>query len=137
MADHKELVYVDRSEILEGKLDKVHGLIKELANWVETNEPSVLAYHIYVDEQGSSMSVFQVHTDSASLERHMERGMPIFLKFQGSINLTRIDLYGEPSTKLKEILKTKAESLGSGGVVVHSLEAGFSRWGECLLAPQA
>jgi hypothetical protein len=57
----------------------------------------------------------------------MEIGMPIFLKFAGSINLERIDLYGEPSASLRAQLETKAKSLGTGGVTVHSLEAGFRR----------
>ena len=125
----EELVYVDSSEILDGKLDQVRMLIHELADFVEANEQTLLAYHVYVDESGKRMSVFQVHADSASLERHMEIGMPIFLKFQGSIDLRRIDVYGEPSQSLRQVLNTKAESLGSGGsVVIHSLESGFSRW---------
>ncbi len=128
MAHGKELVYVDSSQILAGKLDKVKVLIQELAEFVEANEPSVVAYEIYVEESGESMSVFQIHEDSASLERHMEIGMPLFLKFQDSINLERIDVYGEPSPTLRAVLKAKAESLGNGGVVIHSLVSGFSRW---------
>lgn len=129
MPHPKELVYVDSSEIVAGKLDEVRMLIKELADFIEANEPKLLAYHVYVDEIGKSMSIFQVHADSWSLERHMEIGMPIFLKFQGYIDLNRIDLYGEPSQGLRDVLKAKAESLGSrGSVVIHSFEAGFSRW---------
>jgi quinol monooxygenase YgiN len=129
MVHSQELVYVDSSDILDGKLDKVRMLIQELVDFVEANEPTLLAYHIYVDESGKRMSVFQVHADSASLERHMEIGMPIFLKFQGSIDLRRIDLYGQPSQSLREVLDAKAASLGSGGdVVIHSRESGFSRW---------
>ena len=128
MAHDKALVYVDSSLILAGKLDKVKVLIQELAEFVEANEPSVLAYQIYVEDSGERMSVFQIHEDSASLERHMEIGMPLFLKFLGSINLERIDVYGEPSQSLRDVLKAKAESLGTGGVAIHSFAAGFSRW---------
>ena len=129
MVHRHEVVYVDSSEIVDGKLDDVKMLIHELVDFVEANEPSLLAYHIYVDESGKRMSVFQVHADSASLERHMEIGTPIFLKFQGSIDLRRIDVYGEASPGLREVLMAKAESLGSGGGVgIHSLEAGFSCW---------
>jgi quinol monooxygenase YgiN len=81
MAHSQGLVYVDSSEILDGNLDKVRMLTHELVDIVEANEPTLLAYHIYVDESGKRMSVFQVHSDSASSERHMDNGMPIFLKF--------------------------------------------------------
>jgi hypothetical protein len=129
MAHSQELVYVDSSDILDGKLDKVRMLIHELVAFIEANEPALPAYHIYLNEDGRKMSIFQIHTDSASLERHMEIGMPMFLKFQGSIDLRRIDVYGEPSESLRKVLDAKADSLGNGGdVAIHSLESGFSRW---------
>jgi hypothetical protein len=49
---------------------------------------------------------------SASMERHMEIAAPIFRKFAGLLDLTRVDFYGQPSETLLERMRQKAELLG-------------------------
>jgi hypothetical protein len=122
------IVYVDHSEIRTGKLAEVRSSIKELVDFVEANEPWPFSYSIFVSEDTSTMTVVQVQPDSASLERHIEIAGPAFRKFLGLINLVRIDVYGEPSDRLRELLKQKATMLGSGTVEFHELQAGFSRF---------
>lgn len=121
------LIAVDTSEIREGKLDAVKAGIAELAEFVEANEPEVIAYSIYLDEEAGVMTVVQIHPSSASMERHMEIAAPVFRKFAGLLDLTKVDFYGQPGENLLERMRQKAELLGPAPVVVNELHAGFAR----------
>jgi hypothetical protein len=121
------LVYVDISEVRAGALDELRRAIDELAEFVEVNLPKVLAYNIYLSDDGGEMTVVQIHADSSSLEKHLEIGGPVFRRFTNLVALRSIHVYGEPSERALEQLHAKARALGSGRVVVHSPAAGFSR----------
>ncbi len=122
------IVYVDRSDVHEGAVEEVKALIKELVDFIDDNVPKAIAYHIYLDEPGTQMTVFQIQPDSAAMEFHMEVGGPVFRKFRDLITLRTIDVYGNPSESLLDQLHQKAKMLGDGTVVVHELQAGFSRF---------
>jgi hypothetical protein len=123
------IVYIDRSEILEGRLEELKLAINELVELVEANELQLIAYNVYLNEEGTQMTVVHVHPNSASLEYHMKAAGPAFPKFVEFIKLMTIDVYGKPSDDLLEQLREKAKVLGNGTVVVHELEAGFARFG--------
>jgi len=123
------IVYIDRSDVREGKLGELKAAIEELVNFVESNEARAIAYSVYLNEDGSQMTVVQVHPDSASLEFHMEVAGPAFPKFKNLIQLSTIEIYGKPSAWLRKQLFDKARMLGSGTVAVHKLQAGFTRFG--------
>lgn len=121
------IYYVDRSDIRGGKLAEVKNGMRDLAAFVEAREPQLIAYHFYVDESESTMTVVAVHPDSASMEFHMELNGPKFRAFSALIRMRSIDVYGRPSRVVVEQLRQKAEMLGGGTVTLHTLQAGFSR----------
>jgi quinol monooxygenase YgiN len=123
------VIYIDRSEIREGKLEELKAAMNELAGLVKANEPRIIAYNVYLTVDGTRMTVFHAHPDSASLEFHMSVAGPAFPKFAGFINLLTIDIYGEASDNLVEQLRRKAQMLGNGTVLVHGFHAGFARFG--------
>jgi len=65
-------VYVGTWTLKEGKEKDVRKWLAEHTDFVETNEPRMIAFHMYFDEDGKSCSVVQVHPDSRSMEFHME-----------------------------------------------------------------
>jgi quinol monooxygenase YgiN len=65
-------VYVGTWTIKPGKLEEAKKYMAEHADLIETNEPRLIAFHVYFDEDGSTASVVQVHPDSTSMEFHME-----------------------------------------------------------------
>jgi len=66
-------VYVGTWTIKEGKLDEARKALAEHCwDLVEPNEPRMIAFHVFFDEEGKTASVVQVHPDSASMEFHME-----------------------------------------------------------------
>jgi quinol monooxygenase YgiN len=121
------IVYVDSSEVREGALDELKAGLEELAEFIEANEPRLIAYNIYFSDDGAKMTVVNVHRDSASLEFHMEVAGPLFRRFVELVTLTSIHIYGEPSEKALQQACDKARLLGGGTVEVEALHAGFTR----------
>jgi quinol monooxygenase YgiN len=122
------IVYVDTSDVREGALDELKAAMKELVDFVEANEPRLIAYNVYFSDDGTRMTVVHVHPDSASLEYHMEVAGPAFRQFVELVTLSSIHIYGEPSEKLLKQSHEKARLLGRGAVVVDAPQAGFSRF---------
>lgn len=123
------IVYIDKSEIVKGKLEELKAAMSELAEFVEANEPQLISYNFFLNETGTRMTVVAIHPDSASTEFHMEAAGPGFRKFTELIKLSTIEVYGQVSEKVVNQLRRKAEMLGSGTAVLHKRFAGFARIG--------
>jgi hypothetical protein len=121
------ILYVDTSEVRAGALEELKQGIKGLVDFVEANEPQLIAYNVYFREDGTRMTVVSLHPDSASLEYHLEVAGPHFRRFVELVTLSSIHIYGEPSEKVLEQAREKARLLGRGAVVVEPLHAGFAR----------
>ena len=122
------IVYIDTSEIREGALEELKRAMNELVKFVEMNEPRLIAYNVYIKEDGTRVTVVHVHRDSASLEFHMNVAGPAFPKFAEFIELLTIDVYGKLSDDLLEQVRQKARILGNGAVLVHESYVGFARF---------
>ena len=123
------IVAIDTSEVREGRLEEVKVAIRELAEFVDANEPRPIAYNAYLDESSKRLTVLQVHPDSASLEHHMRIAGPAFGDFMDLITMRTMDVFGQPSTELLGLLRQKAQMLGDIPVIVHTRHAGFIRLG--------
>jgi len=125
----KDLIYyIDTSIIRQGKLNELKKAAQELAEFVDLNESRPISYNIYFTEDGTQMSLLQIHPDSASLEFHLELAGHGFQKFKDLLQLSTIQIYGQPSENLLNQLNRKAEMLGNAKVIVNNFQAGFSRF---------
>jgi hypothetical protein len=124
------IFYVDTSEVRAGALEALKPAIDELAEYIEANVPRLIAYNVYLSDDGTRMTVIHLHRDSASLEYHLDVGGPAFRRLAGLITLRSIDVYGRPSEAALEQLNEKARMLGGGTVTVHEWRAGFVRLGD-------
>ena len=122
------ILYVDTSDVREGALEELKAGMKELTDFVEANEPRIIAYNVYFNDEGTRMTVVHVHADSASFEYHMEVAGPLFRRLAELVTLSAIHIYGEPSEKGLKQSHEKAQMLGRGAVVVEPLFAGFNRF---------
>lgn len=125
----ESIIFVDTSEVREGKLEELRNGIRELAELVEARETETISYEIYFSADGQQMTVVQVHPDSASMERHMEIAGPVFARFADMVDLRTVDIYGSPSELVVEQLQRKADLLGTATVTVHERLGGFARFG--------
>jgi len=86
------IIIVDSSDIREGKLDDLKRAMDELPEFVETNEPWIIAYDVYLNDTDTEPTVVQAHPDSASAELHMKVAGPVFRQFGELLTLSRIDI---------------------------------------------
>jgi hypothetical protein len=121
------IVYVDRSEIVEGRLDELTERLRGLVDLIESNEPRLIAYSVYLNEDRTELSVVHVHSDVASLVTHFQVAGPAFRNFVDLVRLQAIDVYGDAPDEVVEQLRAKAHLLGNATVSVHAFHAGFIR----------
>ena len=122
------IVYIDRSRIVDGKLEQLRAGVQALVDFVERREPRLISYGFFIDDEHLRMTVIAIHPDSASLETHMEVAGPEFRKLRELVELTEIEIYGRPSDRALVQLREKARMLGtSERVVVLEREVGFAR----------
>jgi hypothetical protein len=121
------IVYVDHSDIHEGRLEELKDGIRRVVEVIETREPQLIAYGFHLDEEAGRMTVTAVHPDSASLELHLEIGREEFRKLGDMITLRQIQVYGSISARARDMLEQKAAMLGGSGVTVTERFAGFAR----------
>lgn len=125
----KVIVYIDRSDIREGRLDDLKAGIHRLVEFIESSEPQLIAYGFHLDEEAGQMTVVAIHPDSASLELHLQIGAPEFRKLADMITLRDITVYGSLGPQVLAMLRQKATALGGSSVAVHERFAGFERAG--------
>ena len=121
------VVYVDTSDIRDGRLADVRSGIARLADVVEQEEPRLVSYAAFLDEDEERMTVVHVHVDAASLAFHMEGGGPLFAAFADLVLLRTIDVYGTVGPDVRAALEAKARLLGGARLRTHPLHAGFVR----------
>jgi hypothetical protein len=122
------VLYIDRSDVHENSLDELKAGIRALVAFVDSQQPQMATYGVYLDEATLQMTVVSVHPDSASLERHVEIGGPEFKKLSPFLTLREIEVFGQLSDKAVELVQQKAAMLGDGGrVTLHEQLAGFER----------
>jgi quinol monooxygenase YgiN len=121
------VIYVDTSDIREGRLADVRAGIARLADVVEREEPRLVSYAAFLDEDEGRMTVVHVHVDAGSLAFHMQVGGRLFAAFAELVLLRTIDVYGAVGADVRAALDAKARLLGGARVRTHPFHAGFVR----------
>jgi quinol monooxygenase YgiN len=122
-------IFISKYRIKQGKLEDFKKYVKALVEAVEANEPRLIAFNLYANEDGTQASGIQVHPDAASMESHMQllRETRIADSFEFlERNDGSIEVYGTPSGRVIEIMKQIA---GSGVPVSTNTDhlGGFTR----------
>jgi hypothetical protein len=51
------ILFVDTSDVREGALEALKPALDRLVDFVEANEPRLIAYNVYVSEDGTRLTV--------------------------------------------------------------------------------
>jgi hypothetical protein len=97
-----------------------------MTEFVKENEPRLLSFNTYLNEDRSEASTVMLHPDSESLEYHLEVART---RIKGGVEMVRVkraELYGKPSDRLVAQLRQMSEASGSWPVIVKSYLQGFS-----------
>ncbi|GAB4098076.1 hypothetical protein [Sinomonas halotolerans] len=64
-------IYISTFTVRPGRLDDALAACRAIVGQVEAQEPQVLAFHFFLDEQGQRIATVQLHPDGSSMEFHM------------------------------------------------------------------
>ena len=121
------LIYVGTTKVKPGKIDALRKQLSELVDFVETNEPRMIAFHLFLDEAGEKLTIVQVHPDSASMQFHMQVNAKHFATAFDNLDVVVSEQYfGAISDGLRaELAKWDDPGVATTFMPVH--EGGFTR----------
>jgi hypothetical protein len=64
-------IFISTAAIKEGQLDAWVEYFQGFADHIEANEPRLLHFAMYVNEEGTEETIVQVHPDAESMVHHM------------------------------------------------------------------
>ena len=121
-------IFIATSRLRPGALEAEKRRVPQLSDFIEANEPRLIAFNEYADDDGTEVTVVQVHAHSQSMEFHMgvvreqaERAYAETLE-----GTTSVQVFGMPSDAVLEMLRRQAGSGPSVTVRRHHL-GGFTR----------
>jgi hypothetical protein len=103
-------IFIATNRLQAGKLDRERERVPHLVEFIEANEPRLIAFNEYVNEAGDEVTVVQFHPDAASMEAHMkivrERAQSAYAD---TLDATvRIQVFGQPTEAIIETLRQQA-----------------------------
>src|SRR5712664_3480611 len=121
-------IFIATNRLKAGRLEAERGRVPGLVDFIEANEPRLIAFNEYVNDEGSEVAVVQVHPDTASFEFHMgvvrERASRAYEETLDAT--TSIQVFGEPTETILEMLRRAAGEGVQFAVKRHHL-GGFIR----------
>jgi len=105
-------IFIATNRLKEGKLEEERRRVPGLSDFIEANEPRLIAFNEYANEDGTEVGVVQVHPDADSMEFHMkvvrERAERAYAETVDAT--TSVQVFGEPSDTVLEMLRQQAGS---------------------------
>ena len=121
----EQLIFIGTYAIPEGKYDEFNAGNSAMADYVKENEPRLVSWHTYINKERTLATTMMVHPDSESLEYHMQVAASKIQSGAQTVQVSRIELYGNPSDRLLEQLQRVSDMSGSWPVIVKSHLRGF------------
>ena len=106
-------IFIATNRLKAGKLDAESRRVPGLSDFIEANEPRLIAFNEFANDEGTEVGVVQVHPDADSFEFHMgmvrERAARAYDETLEAT--TSIQVFGTPTDTIMEML---SRSAGSG-----------------------
>jgi hypothetical protein len=64
-------IFIASNRLKQGKLDSEKKRLPDLIDFIQANEPRLIAFNEYANEEGTEVAVVQVHPDADSMVFHM------------------------------------------------------------------
>jgi len=103
-------IFIATNRLKKGAFEDEQRRVPELCDFIAANEPRLIAFNEYVNEDRTEVAVVQVHPDAKSMEFHMgvvrERAQRAYGETLDAT--TSIQVYGMPSDAVLESLRQQA-----------------------------
>jgi hypothetical protein len=121
-------IFIATNKLKAGKLEAERQRVPGLVDFIQANEPRLIAFNEYANEEETEVSVVQVHPDADSFEFHMgvvrERASRAYEETLDAT--TGIQVFGTPTETIFEMLRRAAGTGVQYTVKPHYL-GGFAR----------
>ena len=120
-------IFVATNKVREGKLEGERQRVPGWIDFIQSNEPRLIAFHEYVSADGTEVEYVQVHPDTDSFENHLRVVESSGRSYTDTLeSTTNIRIYGTPSKMILEMLSHAAGS-GVPMTVMPEHLGGFTR----------
>src|SRR5215207_6956661 len=120
------LIFVTTLTLKEGKLEGFKHYSQEMGKFVEANEPRIIHFEQYINDDGTEVTGVQIHLDEDSMQFHMQVAAERMAQAYEFIDAIKsLHIYGTPSDAFVEQMKPASEP--GFPVIVKSKFAGFNR----------
>jgi hypothetical protein len=121
-------IFIATNRLKPGKLDHEKERVPDLVDFIQANEPRLIAFNQYANEEGTEVVVVQIHPDADSMTFHMqliaERAASAYAETIDAT--TSIQVFGTPSNAITEMLRHQTGAGVPLSVKPHHL-GGFTR----------
>ena len=120
------LIFITTLTLKEGKLEDFKHYSEQMGKFVEENEPRIIHFEQYINEDGTEVTGVQIHPDEDSMAFHMQvAGERMAQAYEFIDSIKSLQIYGEPSDAFVEQMKPASEP--GFPVIVKTKFAGFNR----------
>ena len=121
-------IFIASNRLKPGKLGAERHRVPGLVEFIEANEPRVIAFNEYANEDATEVGVVQIHPDTDSFEFHMEVVRERAARaYEETLDATTgIQVFGTPTATIMEMLG-RAAGTGVQYTVKPLHLAGFTR----------
>lgn len=122
------LIFIFNCAIKEGKIEEYKQFNREFVDFVEANEPRLIALEVYTNENDTETTYVFVHPDADSEDFHMQVAGDKLNEGHELIDFTKvsIEVFGTPSAAVLEQLRQMAGSGVPVSIKTHHI-GGFTR----------
>jgi hypothetical protein len=121
-------IFIATNQLKYGKFESEKKRLPDLIDFIEANEPQLIAFNEYANEEATEVAVVQVHPDADSMVFHMEliaeRAARAYADTIAAT--TNIQVFGTPNGTVTEVLRRQAGAGVPLSVKAHHL-GGFTR----------
>jgi hypothetical protein len=120
------LIFITTITLKEGKLEDFKHYSEQMGKFVQENEPRIIHFEQYINEDGTEVTGVQIHPDEDSMAFHMQvAGERMGQAYEFMDSIKSLQIYGEPSDAFVEQMKPASEP--GFPVIVKTKFAGFNR----------
>jgi hypothetical protein len=84
-----------------------------MAEFVEANEPRVIAFEAYLNDDDTEVTGVQIHSDADSMAFHMQVAFEKIMAFDQYLDTRSVEVYGVPNDTVLGMMKQMADQFGS------------------------
>jgi hypothetical protein len=121
-------IFIATNRLKQGKLNSEKKRLPDLIDFIQANEPRLIAFNEYANEESTEVAVVQIHPDTDSMVFHMELiAERAASAYADTIDATtNIQVFGTPSGNVTDMLRRQAGAGVPLSIKPHHL-GGFTR----------